>query len=237
MEGVGTMSRIEHHFHSQEQLIDMLSRAIATDLKHAIKTKGEASLIVSGGSTPKPLFKLLSQMDIGWENISVGLCDERWVEPTHEASNEHFVKTHLLIDKAKKANFIGMYHKDIAIKEAEALCHDTIHASLYPFDVVILGMGSDGHTASLFPHNSALEKGFNLDNPSLCISMKPIRAPHWRMSLTLQAILSATRLYLHFEGELKQRVYQEAIACEDNSKMPIGAILNQEQKDVEVYYQ
>ena len=231
------MSKIEHRFYSQEQLIDMLSRSIATDLKNAIKTKGKASLIVSGGSTPKPLFDALSQMDIGWEDINVGLCDERWVEPTDEASNEHFVKKHLLIDKAQKANFIGMYYKDITIKEAEALCHDTINASLYPFDVVILGMGSDGHTASLFPYNTQLKKGFDLDNPSWCISMEPATAPHWRMSLTLRAIFSASRLYLHFEGEIKQRVYQEAIACEDNAKMPIGAILNQEQKDVEVYYQ
>jgi len=236
MEGVGTMSRILHTFPKQNELVEMLSKSIVMKLKSGIQKKGKASLIVSGGSTPIALFKTLRDMTLEWEKVSIGLCDERWVPSMHHDSNENLVKTHLLQGKAKKAKFIGMYNNDLEIHKAEKSCTHYINDTLFPFDVVVLGMGKDAHTASLFPDNKKLEQAFNLNNEALCIAIEPVSAPYKRMSLTLWAILSADNIYLHFEGEEKIAVYGKAITGEDIYEMPIRAVLNQDMKDIEVYY-
>ena len=230
------MSRVEHVFTEQDTLIEALSQSILKQLQNAIDKKGKASLLVSGGSTPKPLFEKLRKAPLAWEKVSIGLCDERWVPSTHEDSNEKLVNTHLLQDKAGKATFIGMYNEETDSKTAEELCSKKMREALFPFDVLILGMGSDAHTASLFPDNEKLKMAFDLKNEDLCIAIEPTTAPHMRMSLTRTAILSADHIYLHFEGEEKRTVYKEAITGEDMYKMPIRSVLNQDIKDIEVYY-
>ncbi len=230
------MSRIEHTFTEQDVLIASLSQSILKQLQDAIDKKGKASLLVSGGSTPKPLFEKLRKAPLAWEKVSIGLCDERWVPSTHEESNENLVKTYLLQEKAAKATFVGMYNEEADIETAEKVCSKKIKATLFPFDVLILGMGSDAHTASLFPKNIKLEKAFDLQSEELCIAIEPTTAPHLRMSLTRSAILSANNLYLHFEGEEKRTVYAKALAGNDMYKMPIRSVLNQDMKDIKVYY-
>ncbi len=221
-----------HDFNSSSELVEILSQNIAKNLQDAIDKKGSAILSVSGGSTPKPLFKELRQIDIEWKKVTITLCDERWVDSTHEDSNEKFVKTYLMQDKASEAKFIGMYIDTLEAKEAEKECSKNIELS----DVLILGMGGDAHTASLFPRNPKLESGFDMNNPNRCIAIEPKNAPHMRMSLTLNTILNSNHLYLHFEGESKLAVYQEALDGEDIYTMPIRSILHQDQKIVEVYY-
>jgi len=230
------MSKLVHAFTRQEELINDLSQSIASQLQKAIKKNGKASLLVSGGSTPKPLFEKLRQLPLAWDKVNIGLCDERWVAPTHKDSNENFVKKHLLQDRASKAKFTGMYNEGSDVEEAETLCSQKIKQELYPFDVVILGMGSDAHTASLFPENIKLQKAFDLNNKELCIAVEPKDAPHMRMSLTRSAILSAKHLYLHFEGKDKLAVYKKVLTGEDMYSMPVRSVLNQDIKDVEVYF-
>ena len=236
MVGVGTMSRMLHTFQTQYELVEMLSKNIAIKLKSAIRTNGKATLIVSGGNTPIALFRRLRDISLDWEKVSIGLCDERWLPSTHEDSNEHLVKTHLLQGQASKATFVSMYNEDLDVHMAEKWCTQKIKETLYPFDVLVLGMGNDAHTASLFPNNVKLEKAFDLNNQELCIAIEPETAPYKRMSLTLSAILTAKHIYVHFEGEEKIAVYGDAITGEDIYTMPIRAVLNQDIKDVEVYY-
>jgi len=224
-----------HCFGRKEELVEALSSQIVKNLQDAIRENGKASLLVSGGSTPKPLFEHLRHSTLAWEKVSVGLVDERWVSLEHHDSNERFVKTVLLQDKAALATFVSMYHDKVEAKDAEGLCSEKVRTSLYPFDVLVLGMGTDAHTASLFPNNPKLEQGFDLENEALCIAIEPEDAPHKRMSLTRTAILSAKHLYLHFEGKEKLAVYKEAIAGEDSYVMPIRSILHQEKKLLEVY--
>ena len=230
------MSRIVHAFSKQESLIEALSQSILTDLKKAIDEKGKASLVVSGGSTPKPLFEKLRKAAFAWDKVFVGLCDERWTDVSTEESNEHFVKKYLLQEEAAKANFIGMYCEDINIYTAQKICSKKMKEMLFPFDVLILGMGTDAHTASLFPENIKLEEAFDLKNQNFCIAIEPTTAPYTRMSLTRSAILGAKHIYIHFEGKEKISVYEEAIAGEDMYTMPIRSVLNQNIKKIEVFY-
>jgi len=225
-----------YNFETKIDLVETLSQNIIKNLQDAIDEKGSATLIVSGGSTPKPLFEKLRTIKLDWEKVMVGLCDERWVSPEHEDSNEKFVKTYLLQDEAYKAKFLGLYIDGKNAEEAELECSLLVEKNLKPFDVLILGMGGDAHTASLFPNNPKLERGFDLENKASCIAIDPQTAPHMRMSLTRSAILSAGHLYLHFEGERKLAVYKEALSGDDMHVMPIRSILNQDKKELEVYY-
>lgn len=230
------MSNKVYSFSEQKVLIEFLSRSILTNLKKAIHKKGKASLLVSGGNTPKPLFERLSKAVFPWDKVSVGLCDERWVDPSQEESNEYFVKKYLLQNEAAKANFVGMYDENSDIDSAQTGCSHKMQEMLFPFDVIILGMGRDAHTASLFPENIKLEEALDLKNKNLCIAIEPVTAPFLRMSLTLHAILSAKNIYLHFEGNEKVAVYKEAISGEDVYMMPIRSVLNQDIKEIEVFY-
>lgn len=229
------MSRKVHAYVSQEKLIGELSFNISKKLREAIKKRGHASLMVSGGSTPKALFKALSEHELMWENVTIGLCDERWVNPSSSDSNEYLVRQYLIQNKAATAHFIGMYREG-DIEVAQGICHEQLQQLGTPFDVVILGMGSDGHTASLFPNNEKLQEAYNFKSNALCVALTPSEAPYKRMSLTLPAIMSASSVFLHFEGDEKIAIYNQAICNHDYYKMPISAVLNQEDKEIEVYF-
>ncbi|WP_345977393.1 6-phosphogluconolactonase [Sulfurimonas sp. HSL3-7] len=230
------MSKFVHAFTTQSKLLEDLSQQIAYDLKTAIRHYARATMLVSGGSTPKPLFEVLRRIDLPWEKVSIGLCDERWVPPTHNDSNEGFVKKHLLQERAGKARFVGMYTEGLSLKEAQEHCSQTYRKELYPFDVTLLGMGKDGHIASLFPESRQLDHALDLTNKKFCIAVEPETAPHSRMSLTRTAILSARHLYLHFEGKEKLAVYQEVIKGEDMHTLPVRSVLQQDLTDIKVYF-
>jgi 6-phosphogluconolactonase len=223
-----------HQFDSDEILATNLANRIAVDLQDAIAQKNKATLILSGGNTPKKLFAALSQIDMAWEKVIIGLCDERWVPNDHLDSNEKMIKENLMQNFASKAEFIGMFLEAKSAQNSELECSKALRVGLYPFDVLVLGMGDDAHTASLFPNNEKLEEAYAREE--LCISIVPTTAPHTRMSLTLKAILSANKIYLHLQGASKLKVYNEALSGEDRFAMPIRSVLKQNQKEIEVYY-
>jgi len=223
-------------FDSKESLVEELSLNIIKLLKEAIIKNGRASLLVSGGNTPKALFQKLSTMDFPWEQVTISLVDDRWLPSSHKDSNELLIKENLLKNKASKAKFVGMYIENKTAFESDTQCSNLYKEKVYPFDVIILGMGNDSHTASLFPNNKKLERAYDLENKNLCISIKPETAPYERMSLTLRGILSAKNIILHIEGEEKLKVYKKALNSNDIFETPISAVLNNQDKKIEVYH-
>ena len=223
-------------FNSKDELVQSLADNICMILENCIKQKGKASLLLSGGNTPKALFEELSSRDILWKNVNIGLVDERWIDISSEDSNENLVKKYLLQNRAKEATFIGMYLEQMNTTYASKICSKIYLKELYPFDITLLGMGTDAHTASLFPNNEKLKEAYSFDNDKLCINIKPTTAPYERVSLTLKAILNSSYIFLHIEGEEKLKVYCEAIKSNDIYTFPISAILNnQSSKEIEVY--
>lgn len=229
------MSNIFNSFESKEELVKKLSFEISNRLQESIALNNKASLLVSGGNTPKLLFKNLSKMEIPWEKVTIALVDERWIEVENKDSNELLVKSYLMQNFASKAKFISMFIPNIKACDAQELCNKN-YETITPFDVIVLGMGTDAHTASLFPNNEKLEKAYDLENKSKVISIKPKTAPYERMSLTLKSILSAKSIFLHIEGEEKLKVYKKALIEENRYEMPISSVLNQKEKKIEVYY-
>lgn len=225
-----------HLFDTPTAMNTALATAITANLQNAINLRSKASLAVSGGSTPVELFQILSQAQIAWNQVYITLVDERWVDKHHEDSNERLIHTHLLQNKAKEAHFISL--KTIAENPYDGV--DEIQTRLQqslplPIDALVLGMGDDGHTASLFPHAENLYKGIDMQSDRLVIDMKPLTAPHDRISLTLPVILNSRHLYLQLNGKKQQQVLEQALAGKNINDMPIRAVLHQQKLPLQIY--
>ncbi len=225
-----------HLFDTPTAMNTALATAITANLQNAINLRSKASLAVSGGPTPIELFQILSQAQIAWNQVYITLVDERWVDKHHEDSNERLIHTHLLQNKAKDAHFISL--KTIAEDPYDGV--DEIQTRLQqslplPIDALVLGMGDDGHTASLFPHAENLYKGIDMQSDRLVIDMKPLTAPHDRISLTLPVILNSRHLYLQLNGKKQQQVLEQALAGKNINDMPIRAVLHQQKLPLQIY--
>ena len=220
------MALIENIFESTDALNRSFSKTIANILSTGIAKNGRASLVVSGGRTPKPLFNILSNTDLDWAKVDISLADERWVDQSDPASNETMVRENLLVNKASVANFVGLKTQHDDANDAVAQCSVNLQQVKTPFDVLILGMGEDGHTASLFPCSKQITEGLNLDSPANFIAVQPTTAPNQRMSLTLSALLNSENIFLHLTGDSKRAVLAQALEGDDELEMPIRAVLN-----------
>ena len=207
------------NFSSRVELDRALARKISEQLSAGLLAKGSASLVVSGGSTPKGLFAALSQTELDWESITVLLADERWVDETHEDSNSAMVKTLLLQNAAQEANWIdfGAGSPDVEGKLQQV--NESL-ADLGTFDVVILGMGNDAHTASLFPCAIELDEGLTTQNDALMT--QPTTAPHRRLSLSKKRLLDTKLGVIHIVGASKLEVFDNATTYADDDMHPIS---------------
>jgi 6-phosphogluconolactonase len=228
---------MQHHtYPDRRSLVDELAQDIGTALNKHLAAQGHASLAVSGGSTPIPLFQRLSTLCINWQQVVVSLVDERWVEASSPDSNERLVRLHLLQNHAAVARFIGLKNAATQAEAGQAACEARLHSIPRPFTVLVLGMGNDGHTASLFPCAPQLAQATDPSSHQLCMALHPQTAPHPRMSLTLAALLNSKEIILHITGEEKKAVLEKALADGPPEEMPIRCILRQQTVPVAVYW-
>jgi len=211
---------------SSESLVIDLSQNIYEIINEAIKKRGRASMAVSGGSTPKPLFEELSLLNLDWSKVDLTLVDDRWVDADHKDSNELLVRTHFIKNKAERVNFLPLKNDEQTAKQGISLSEEGLQSFTMPFDVIILGMGEDGHTASLFPCSDELKEGMDLKTKNTLVSTNPKSAPYERISLTAKSIMEAKKVFLHLNGSSKLHTIEEAMNLSDSNKMPIYAFLD-----------
>lgn len=233
----GTLTTTEsHEFADAAALAAALAKRVAAALAEAIATRGAASIAVSGGSTPKAFFSALSRAVIDWSKVTVALVDERAVPPSHERSNQRLVVSLLLQNRAAEAAFVPLWSVPMEgtslVDQAEA----AIGRIGRPFDVVILGMGLDGHTASFFPGGSALAEAINPDGRKSVLSMEAEGAGEPRLTLTLPRLVEAPLLVLHIEGKEKLQVLTKALGPGPETALPVRAVLRHAQNPVNIYW-
>lgn len=226
----------EHLFADAAALTIALADEIARILRLAIARRDQASLVVSGGRTPVALFNRLSMEDLDWHLVTVVLADERWVDTDATSSNERLVRLELLRNKAAVARLVGLKSEAETAVAGAPLAWRGLAQIVRPFDCVLLGMGDDGHTASLFPASPLIEQAVDASQPPACIAMQAPGPPCERLSLNLAALLDAHRIVLHIQGATKWAVYQSAQAVGATREMPIRAVLRQSAVAVDVYW-
>ena len=213
-----------------------LANSVSQILAQAIKLKGKASIAVSGGSTPKGFFKVLSQSDIDWSKVTITLADERWVPLDSDASNTRLVHENLLQNKAASAKFFHLKQGDEFSEETLNDLNIAANTTLLPLDVLILGMGEDGHTASLFPCSEQISAGLDSNNSNALLKVLPKTAPHQRISFSFAALSQSENTFLHLCGENKQVVLNQALQSKDEFEMPIRAFLHHPRVNTQIYW-
>lgn len=225
-----------NNFEDGASLSAALAVRIANDLRAAISKNGQASLALSGGRTPIPLFQALSQQDVDWDKVWVTLVDDRWVDVTHMDSNEALLRKHLLTNKATNLHFVGLKNAATTPILGLADAETALNVIPLPFTTIVLGMGDDGHTASWFPESPELMQAIAPQNAEKLAATNPVTAPHWRITLTKPVVLAASNIILHIVGEKKWAVYTAAQAEGDDNAMPIRHVLHAEEGKLDVYF-
>jgi 6-phosphogluconolactonase len=233
----------ERRFDSAGQLAETLATEVHQQLATALRDRGVASLVVSGGRSPVPFFRKLSEARLPWEKVHVTLADERWVEPTDAGSNEGLVRRELLQGPAASATFIGLKNDAPTPQQGAETTWRRLGVIARPFDALILGMGEDGHTASLFPGSPGILQALDEKAEPACVGMSAPVAPNARMSLNLAALAQSRRAWLQIEGETKWSVYREAAslavltpAAEIPASRPVAAMLRLRSPGLQVFW-
>jgi 6-phosphogluconolactonase len=222
-----------HGFSNKKELDVALAKSIVEDIKLAIEKKGHAYLLFSGGSTPRGLFAELAKQSLDWNLIKIGLVDERMVSEESEYSNAAMLKN-LLIDKItgdKKPVFLPLVYSVNDFDANLTKANEVLNENTSP-DVVVLGMGNDGHFASLFPGDSASEESlYRLNSASLLYTQAP-QFPQSRISHSWLYLRKAGKLYLHIMGNEKK----DLIRNQQRAKLPIDSVLSDKETSTEIFW-
>ena len=224
-------------FPDRPELAAALAGRVADRLTKAIAARGTALLAVSGGTTPAKFFATLSALPIAWDKVIVTLVDERFVPASSPRSNAGLVAANLLQNAAKAARFVPLYHEAAGIEDAATSDDAALRSLPWPLDVVILGMGPDGHTASFFPGGDHLAEALDLTGTAHVLPMHAPGAGEPRITFTLPTLLRTRALYLHIESEAKRDLLADArLGLGEAANYPVRAVLTQNQVPVAVYW-
>lgn len=199
------------------------AHAVAARLEDALRTRGRAGLVATGGRAPGPVYDRLKDADLDWARVVVTLSDERCVDEGSPDSNAGQVRARLLTGRAARARLLPLWPRP----EPAAL------AALTPFDAVMLGMGEDGHVASLIPGDPGLDRGLTSEALLVDVPAGLGQPPLARVSLTLSALLNARAIFLLVAGDAKRAAIDRALAGED---LPVARLLNQAQVPVRIFW-
>lgn len=210
-----------HSYRNDDQWAWAVAVAVAAALRRDLQRPGRARLLVSGGRTPAPVFRALAQAPLDWERVDIALVDERWLRPDDVDSNAYLVQEHLLRGHAAAARFETLTRPGRSIEAAVADAN--LHAHHAP-GIVLLGMGEDGHVASLFPHMRGLDAALASRNAYVAVDAGgcPGAGP-WlrRISLTPAGLAPAPTRLLLLRGQRKRGVFEHALAGSDPRPLPV----------------
>jgi 6-phosphogluconolactonase len=209
---------------------DSLADAAAAALADALKFPGPTSLVAAGGSTPSATYRRLSAMDLDWSRVTVTLGDERWVDASAAESNERMIRETLLQHHAEAARFLPLKGHG-AGPDDDASAIEPELRRLAPFSAVLLGMGEDGHVASLFPGNPSPAP----DRWCVGVAMSGLAPFVPRITLTPLALLATRSLVLQITGPAKRTIVEQVLAG-DSVDLPVAQVLRQASTPVRVLW-
>ncbi|WP_280553898.1 6-phosphogluconolactonase [Halomonas sp. 25-S5] len=208
----------------RHQLARQLAEAVAEALRADLARQDNALLVVSGGSTPVPFFAALAACELPWARVQVTLADERWVAEDADDSNARLVRAHLLQGPAAAATFVPLTTADATPEQGAEAVAERVAGLAWPASVVILGMGGDGHTASLFPDSRELDLALATD--AAAVAVRTPSQPQPRITLSAGRLHRARRHVLHITGGDKRAVLARALTGDDVRELPIRAFLS-----------
>ena len=225
-------------FANREQFNQAVMQRLADTLQSASLSQKNVLFGVSGGSTPIPIYRALAEKELAWNRIKLLLVDERWVPVNNADSNERNIREAFSANPHAEKNIIGLWSDTITLDAAAIAADQKLATMNEVMDVVVLGMGEDGHFASLFPTSLNFNAAISIHGSRfvLPISPMPKHASHLRLSMSLAYIQRARRIILAITGEKNRVVLTQAIAERDEQQLPIAALFKANSPDVEIYW-
>lgn len=211
-----------------------VAAAVEAALRESLAERGRATLVVSGGATPVPMWQRLSKAELDWTQVTITLADERWVPVVDPASNEALVRRHLLRDEAAWARWVPLYNGMATPQEAQPAVEARLATITWPADVVVLGMGGDGHTASWFP-GQVMDAAWQAHCVAVGTPLAP-NVPVPRMTLTPRTLLDARHMILHLTGADKEPVLARALTLGNTIELPVRRALHEAVAPCHVYF-
>lgn len=220
-------------FAAREDLYDAAASILVEALTTAVASRGRAGFAATGGTTPAPVYDRMATMTAPWDKVTVTLTDERFVPATDPSSNEGLVRRHLLVGEAAKASFAPLFFDGVSHEKSADQAEAGVNAAA-PFGVVLLGVGPDGHFASLFPGNPMLPEGLDLASDRAVLAVPPGNpAPDIpRLSLTLAALTRTDLIVLLVTGAAKRALLEGEV----DPTLPVAAILKQDRAKVRILW-
>lgn len=209
-------------------------KRIISALHRRLETDQDAAIVVSGGSTPAPVYSYMAHKELDWHRVHVLLSDERWVAADHPDSNENMLRTALERSRASYAQIAAYADLTKALDERCSELDEEISALPLPFTSVLLGMGDDGHFASLFPDANNLQQALDLQSPHSFVPVETASSPYPRLSMTLAGLLRSDEILLLISGADKRAVLERA--AEPGNDLPISHLLRQLRVPVDVFW-
>ena len=218
-------------FANPAHLAQAAATAVQAALSAAIAERGAAVLVATGGRSPAPVYDLLAQAPLDWGSVTVTLSDDRVVAPTSPDSNERLVRDRLLVAKAASARFTPLSFDVANVREAALRAEPEVKA-LAPYDVMLLGMGEDGHVASLIPGSPVMDEGINPAGERFCLGVPAGvgSPPVARVTMTMPALLQARLTLVLISGETKREI------IENGGGLPVHLLLEQAKAPVRVLW-
>lgn len=221
-------------FATREEASDAVAERIVDTVERRLDVQKETAFVVSGGTTPGDAFARLATADIDWTRVNVVLSDERWVPADSPDSNEKLVRDTLMKQRAANAHLLPVYDAEASIEERCDVLSESIHLRYLPFACALLGMGADGHFASLFADSNSIDDALELDSKTMCVPVTTAASPHARVSLTLSALSRSDEILLLFFGDEKRGVYDKAL--QSRNGFPLSHLLLQKRAPVNAYW-
>jgi len=229
----------EHQFENRKLMLEALYQVFVDDIEQTLSRQAEVTLLLSGGSTPLPLYRSLSVAKLDWSRVQVALVDERWVDAHSASSNERLLRENLLVRNAAEAAFTGMKNRAASPFDGVEKCNADYLRLPSPYSIGLLGMGADGHTASLFPGAEGLTEALGVKRH--CAGIRATRSAVTgdnleRMTMTPWSLLQSRKLILLITGNDKWDIYQKARKNGASPDLPVSLFLEQDEVPVEVYW-
>jgi 6-phosphogluconolactonase len=219
-----------HYCTNLNQLAADFADYSASILQDALAKNRNTSLVVPGGNTPRHYLPSLARQSLRWRDVMVTLSDERWVDTKTAASNECLITKHFLTHMPEAASFIGLKTHHKSPSQAIETVHKRLANMPLPFDLTVLGLGEDGHIASLFPGMSP-----DLTTTHLCLSVEPPIAPSPRISLTLTTLADSRNIAVVVTGAAKRRLIDKLTNAPPDQQIPFTWLMQRSHSPIMIF--